>query len=184
MSGDNQDTPHQAGIDDLSNVLQAVHAKNLKAYQRLLEHPATATDKTQEQDPFWDIVVITAGDAQQRRCYESKLRDKLANGHIPQRATYHVIDDPPQSKIGSGGSTCLVMKVLQEHYPPNILANVHAGGYSTRLPHISARGKIFMTIPQADRAEGIQILELKLVLYLHLLESMPPGVRFMIPDDT
>nr|ANG60354.1 GDP-L-fucose pyrophosphorylase [Mortierella alpina] len=182
MSSNNQAAPHPTGIDDLSQVLQAVHAKNLKIYQRLLKHPATAIPRTQAQDPFWDIVVITAGDAQQRKCYENRISEKLVKGLIPQRAKYHVIDDPPQSKIGSGGSTCLVMKVLREHYPADILSKVHAGGYSTRLPHISARGKIFMTIPQADRAEGIQILELKLVLYLHLLETMPPGVFLTSAD--
>ncbi|KAF9574454.1 hypothetical protein EC968_006438 [Mortierella alpina] len=187
MSRNDQDIPHQTGIDDLSNVLQAVHAKNLKTYQRLLEHPASVPHKTQEQNAFWDIVVITAGDAQQRKYYENRISEKLAKGLIPQRAKYHVIDDPPQSKIGSGGSTCLVMNFLRENYPPNVLAKartllVHAGGYSTRLPHISARGKIFMTIPQADRSEGIQILELKLVLYLHLLETMPPGVFLTSAD--
>ena len=86
MSSNNQATPHQTGIDDLSQVLQAVHAKNLKTYQRLLKHPAPATPKTQAQDPFWDIVVITAGDAQQRKCYEKRISEKLVKGLIPQRA--------------------------------------------------------------------------------------------------
>jgi len=34
---------------------------------------------------------------------------------------YHVVDDPPGSKIGSGGSTLLVMKVLKDLYPPEFL---------------------------------------------------------------
>ncbi|KAG0366830.1 hypothetical protein BGZ54_004825 [Gamsiella multidivaricata] len=65
--------------------------------------------------------------------------------------------------------------------PARILL-IHAGGYSTRLPHVSARGKVFMTLPQADSQNGIQVLELKLVLYLHLLTCMPPGVFLTSAD--
>ncbi|KAF9175123.1 hypothetical protein BGX20_008161 [Mortierella sp. AD010] len=56
--------------------------------------------------------------------------------------------------------------------PPRVLL-IHAGGYSTRLPHVSAR---------ADSQDGIQVLDLKLALYLHLLESMPPGVFLTSAD--
>ncbi|KAG9067380.1 hypothetical protein KI688_012163 [Linnemannia hyalina] len=100
---------------------------------------------------------------------------------------YLVIEDPPNSKIGSAGSTCLVMKILQETFPADFLLQartllIHAGGYSTRLPHVSARGKVFTALPQADKPEGIQVLDLKLVLYLHLLKSMPPGVFLTSAD--
>ncbi|KAG0203467.1 hypothetical protein BGX28_004253 [Mortierella sp. GBA30] len=172
------------GVDPLSDVLQKVHAKNLATYQRLLQQQ---TQNEATQALFWDIVVVTAGDVQQRRSYEHRIDLKLKQGRLPCRAKYHVIEDPPQSRMGSGGATCQAMKILQEQYPMDFLAKartllVHAGGYSTRLPHISARGKIFTTLPQADHLEGIQVLELKLVLYLHLLETMPPGVFLTSAD--
>ncbi|KAF9153671.1 hypothetical protein BG015_002929 [Linnemannia schmuckeri] len=182
------------GVDELSNVLRDVHVQNLAAYSRLLEEesrttttengPVTTADK---ELPFWDIVVVTAGDKQQKHCYRRRIDQKLAERSIPSRARYLVIEDPPNSKIGSGGSTCLVMKILQENFPTDFLLQartllIHAGGYSTRLPHVSARGKVFTTLPQANKPEGIQVLDLKLVLYLHLLKSMPPGVFLTSAD--
>ncbi|KAF9107074.1 hypothetical protein BGX29_007436, partial [Mortierella sp. GBA35] len=175
----------RSAVGELSIVLRDVHAQNLAAYDRLLKEqtttsPGTDNESLADKDLFWDIVVITAGDKQQKHCYQRRIDQKLAQGSIPSRAKYLVIDDPPNSKIGSGGSTCLVMKTLQDKFPADFLLQartllIHAGGYSTRLPHVSARGKVFMTLPQADKPEGIQILDLKLILYLHLLKSMPPG---------
>ncbi|KAF9129657.1 hypothetical protein BGW39_003950, partial [Mortierella sp. 14UC] len=178
------------GVDELSNVLRDVHAENLAAYSRLLkaeESTDTKDNEEQQQQPFWDIVVVTAGDDLQKHCYQRRIDQKLAEGSIPSRARYLVIQDPSNSKIGSGGSTCLVMKILQEKFPADFLSQartllIHAGGYSTRLPHVSARGKVFATLPQADKSEGIQVLDLKLVLYLHLLKSMPPGVFLTSAD--
>ncbi|KAF9188794.1 hypothetical protein BGZ51_000318 [Haplosporangium sp. Z 767] len=162
--------------EELSGVLQGIHAENLASYKELLQQPPESNLSL-----FWDIVVVTAGDTQQQHCYESRINQKLELGLIPSCARYHVIADPPQSKIGSGGSTCFVMKILLEQYSAEFLSTVrvlliHAGGYSSRLPHVSARGKVFMTLPQANSPQGIQILELKLVLYLHLLRAMPPGI--------
>ncbi|KAF9340314.1 hypothetical protein BGZ91_002605 [Linnemannia elongata] len=180
------------GVDELSNVLRDVHAQNLASYSRLLKEESRTTeneaDNTIVQElPFWDIVVVTAGDKQQKYCYQRRINQKLTNSSIPSRARYLVIEDPPNSKIGSAGSTCLVMKILQETFPADFLLQartllIHAGGYSTRLPHVSARGKVFATLPQADKSEGIQVLDLKLSLYLHLLKSMPPGVFLTSAD--
>ncbi|KAF9186579.1 hypothetical protein BGZ50_002405 [Haplosporangium sp. Z 11] len=168
--------------EELSGVLQGIHAENLASYKELLQQPPESNLSL-----FWDIVVVTAGDTQQQHCYESRINQKLELGLIPSCARYHVIADPPQSKIGSGGSTCFVMKILLEQYSAEFLSTVrvlliHAGGYSSRLPHVSARGKVFMTLPQANSPQGIQILELKLVLYLHLLRAMPPGVFLTSAD--
>ncbi|KAI8605290.1 L-fucokinase-domain-containing protein [Dissophora ornata] len=173
--------------DALSRVLRDTHIQNLAVYKKLLaceQQPAPAING---RVPFWDVVVVTAGDTQQRLVYERRIDQKLDTGAIPQQAKYHVIEDPPSSKIGSGGSTFLAMKVLSEIYPQEILRKarillIHAGGYSTRLPHVSARGKVFTTLPQADSHDGIQVLDLKLVLYLHLLRTMPPGVFLTSAD--
>ncbi|KAF9984654.1 hypothetical protein BGZ65_012953, partial [Modicella reniformis] len=169
----------------LSSLLRETHAQNLAAYKRILA--GKSITHTGEPEPFWDVVVITAGDAQQRLVYKRRIDQELDCGRIPPQAKYHVIDDPPNSKIGSGGSTFFVMKALKELYTPKFLSTarillIHAGGYSTRLPHVSARGKVFTALPQADSPQGIQVLELKLVLYLHLLKSMPPGVFLTSAD--
>ncbi|KAG0052867.1 hypothetical protein BGZ83_002014 [Gryganskiella cystojenkinii] len=173
-------------LSELSHVLRDVHSQNLATFQRILSKNSQA-EKEQFEDPFWDIIVVTAGDLQQRLFYQHQIDLKLERGQIPRRAKYHIVDDPPNSRIGSGGSTCLVMKTLQDHYSDAFLSTartllIHAGGYSTRLPHVSARGKIFTSLPQAASVEGIQVLELKLVLYLHLLKTMPPGVFLTSAD--
>ncbi|KAF9140521.1 hypothetical protein BGX30_006410 [Mortierella sp. GBA39] len=180
------------GVDELSNVLRNVHAQNLASYSRLLKEESRTTENepvntVDKEMPFWDIVIVTAGDKQQKHCYQRRINQKLTDRSIPSRARYLVIEDPPNSKIGSAGSTCLVMKILQETFPADFLLQartllIHAGGYSTRLPHVSARGKVFTALPQADKPEGIQVLDLKLVLYLHLLKSMPPGVFLTSAD--
>ncbi|KAF9550383.1 hypothetical protein EC957_000685 [Mortierella hygrophila] len=180
------------GMDELSNVLRNVHAQNLASYSHLLKEESRTTENepvntVDNEVPFWDIVVVTAGDKQQKQCYQRRIDQKLTDRSIPSRARYLVIEDPPNSKIGSAGSTCLVMKILQETFPADFLLQartllIHAGGYSTRLPHVSARGKIFTALPQADKPKGIQVLDLKLVLYIHLLKSMPPGVFLTSAD--
>lgn len=64
---------------------------------------------------------------------------------------YHVIADPPGPKIGSGGSTLIVLQYLREQYGDELNSQlvllIHAGGYCKRLPHVSAVGKIFTNIP-------------------------------------
>ncbi|GJJ73048.1 fucose-1-phosphate guanylyltransferase [Entomortierella parvispora] len=175
-------------LDELSNVLRDVHAQNMATFQRILTSDrSTLEENRAATDRFWDIVVITAGDLQQRLCYQRQIDFKLSKGQIPRQAKYHVIEDPPKSKIGSGGSTCLVMNVLNDQYSDDFISTarvllIHAGGYSTRLPHVSARGKVFTILPQVNSPDGIQVLDLKLVLYLHLLKSMPPGVFLTSAD--
>ncbi|KAF9403049.1 hypothetical protein BGX21_007354 [Mortierella sp. AD011] len=163
-------------MDSLSNVLRDTHSRNLSAYRRLLSDIVSTTPQT--NCVFWDIVVVTAGDHQQQVVYERQIDRMLDLKRIPTQAKYHVIEDPPGSKIGSGGSTFLVMAKLSNLYSHDYLSTarvllIHAGGYSTRLPHVSAR---------ADSQDGIQVLDLKLALYLHLLESMPPGVFLTSAD--
>lgn len=94
---DNTSEAAATGVDELSNVLRDVHAENLAAYSRLLENefstrtsitsgsnePVTTVDK---EPPFWDIVVITAGDKQQKHCYQQRIDQKLAERSIPIRA--------------------------------------------------------------------------------------------------
>ncbi|KAG0219816.1 hypothetical protein BGX31_011156 [Mortierella sp. GBA43] len=153
--------------DMLSSLLRETHAQNLAAYKRIIaEAPTNITSPA--LDLFWDVVVVTAGDTQQRLVYERRIDQELHTKRIPSRAKYHVIEDPPNSKIGSGGSTLLVMKTLKDSYSQEFLASarillIHAGGYT-------------------DSSRGIQVLELKLVLYLHLVKSMPPGVFLTSAD--
>ena len=79
------------GVDDLSNVLRDVHAQNLASYSRLLKEESRATENepvntVDKKLPFWDIIVVTAGDKQQKQCYQRRINQKLTDRSIPSRA--------------------------------------------------------------------------------------------------
>uniref|UniRef100_A0A8B9QVP3 GDP-fucose pyrophosphorylase domain-containing protein n=1 Tax=Anas platyrhynchos TaxID=8839 RepID=A0A8B9QVP3_ANAPL len=100
---------------------------------------------------FWDLVAITAADAEQERAFRRQLAAKLARGELPRGVRYHVFVDPPGHKIGNGGSTLHVLQCLENLYGDKwtsfIVLLIHSGGYSQRLPNASALGKIFTALP-------------------------------------
>lgn len=49
---------------------------------------------------FWDIVVVTAVDEDQKLAYELQLSEKLRRRELPLGIHYHVFADPPGYKIG------------------------------------------------------------------------------------
>lgn len=71
--------------DTLSSLLRETHAQNLATYKRILLGTPIATTTT-ESDPFWDVVVITAGDTEQRLVYGCRIDQALDHGRIPSQA--------------------------------------------------------------------------------------------------
>jgi hypothetical protein len=71
-------------------------------------------------DAFWDCVVISAGDEEQRECFKQQLDEKLANGEIPRATNYLVIADCPGYALGSGGSTFHILKHLKNLFSENL----------------------------------------------------------------
>ncbi|KAI9010240.1 L-fucokinase-domain-containing protein [Hyaloraphidium curvatum] len=139
--------------------------------------------------PFWDAVVLTAGDEQQKAVYEGILDRLTGDGLLPTLGTkYHVLMDPPGPKIGSGGSTLVVLDALSKAYGAHLrtmqILLLHAGGYSKRLPHVSACGKIFAAVPIENAlGRAMTVFELKLVLYVDFPRKMEPGF-FLASADT
>lgn len=58
------------------------------------------TGKAVKSEEFWDLVVITAVDEDQRSAYEIQITDKLERKELPLLSSYHVFADPPGCKIG------------------------------------------------------------------------------------
>ena len=110
---------------------------------------------------------------------------------VQRAATYH---EPFRLPPGRGGAARLAVRVMV----------IHTGGYSKRLLHVSAVGKIFATMPVGKhmgpvrgcvvghgslhpnglsagmpRADGglVDMLHLKLVMYIGVPGRMAPGVR-------
>lgn len=134
---------------------------------------------------FWDVVVVTAVDQEQRQAYELQVKEKVERKEVPLGIHYKVFSDPPGCKIGNGGSTLYALQQLSEIYGEALggmkVILIHAGGFSQRLPSASALGKIFTAMPLGDPL--YQMLELKLAMYVDFPLHMKPGVLVTGADD-
>jgi len=137
--------------------------------------------------PFWDLVVISAGDESQETWYKAQLELKQESGDLP-KVPYLCVADPPGPRIGSGGSTLYILTKLRREFGSEIdkwkILIIHAGGYSKRLPSHSCSGKIFSPLPiHTGKGGPYQMLDLKLAMYLPFMEIMEPGVFITASDD-
>jgi len=142
-------------------------------------------DKSEIPFRFWDVVVLTASDDDQKEAYELQLRSKLDRREIPTGVDYIVFSDPPGPKIGCGGATMHVVTRLTDIYGSRLselyVLLINAGGMSQRLPSASVLGKIFTALP-TGRSPPWQLLELKLAAYVPLLARMNPGYLHVASD--
>ncbi|XP_026881062.2 fucose-1-phosphate guanylyltransferase isoform X2 [Electrophorus electricus] len=164
------------------------HAKNIhleKASRKKLEKFNKMRGVEVESGEFWDLVVLTAVDEEQKRAYELQIRHKCDRKEIPLGIQYHVIADPPGRKIGNGGSTLHSLQLLNDQYGEALskfkVLLIHAGGLSQRLPNASALGKIFTALPMGEPL--YQMLELKMAMYVDFPPHMKPGVLVTCADD-
>ena len=65
---------------------------------------------------FWDLVVVSAGDASQEAWYEAQLQLKQEAGELP-KVPFLCVADPPGPRVGSGGSTLHILALLEAKYP-------------------------------------------------------------------
>ncbi|CAG8465805.1 2744_t:CDS:2 [Paraglomus occultum] len=166
-----------------SALLASAIAQNYSAYDQLL-----SLSSPSDSIAFWDDVVLTASNEHQKGVYERKIAELAEENQIPGWVRFHVVDDPPRYKIGSGGSTLLVLKYLDDIYGSDLdsrkILLIHAGGYSTRLPHVSPIGKIFLNLPAFGGPKNcMPMLVLKLIMYIGLIRHLSPGV-FLTSADT
>jgi galactokinase/mevalonate kinase-like predicted kinase len=135
----------------------------------------------------WDFLIVTASNAAQAAAYESQLRLRRELGLLAGVNQVLVVADPPQRRIGSGGSTvlCLCEVLRRAHItaPDQWLwalqqmrvLIVHAGGDSRRLPAYGPCGKIFIPVPgESDSAIAHTLFDRQIGSYLGL-PSTPPG---------
>lgn len=89
---------------------------------------------------FWDIIVLSSGDEEQKKSYEQQIALKKSRKEIPGFVKYNnpfmislwmqvgalpcryvVTCDPPGAKIGNGGATMHVLEQLQVEISPEQL---------------------------------------------------------------
>ncbi len=51
--------------------------------------------------PFWDLVVLTTGDEEQKQAYELQVKWKKQCGEIPCDIDVCVFSDPPGTRAGT-----------------------------------------------------------------------------------
>lgn len=166
---------NRSDLDGMSSETRA----RLRRYDKLRGKPHNS-------DEFWDMVVLTAIDEEQKQSYKLQLQRKSLLGELPLSAEYVVIADPPGPKIGNGGSTLFVIHELKNQYGEEIFDKkiiiVHAGGFSQRLPNASILGKVFLGIPIGEPM--YQSLDLKLASYIDFPSKISGGGIFVCSADT
>ena len=109
--------------------------------------------------PLWDYVFITASNESQAEAYRAQLASRA--DFLPKGTEYLVVPDKDGKRIGSGGSTLLVIQELAnlELKAPSSklqadglfagrrILTIHSGGDSKRVPQYSALGKLFSPVP-------------------------------------
>ena len=148
---------------------------------------------------FWDVVVLTASDDQQKIYYEGFLEARKGTGLLPFRnsCSYMVIADPPinsNNRIGNGGATFWTLskvkcELQKKGYTGDVFSEVkvlmiHSGGYSSRNPNLSATGKIFSPIPSFI-FPGVTVptlFDFKMAQYAPIAEKCSPGLMVMCGD--
>lgn len=102
----------------------------------------------------WDYVVLTASNEAQAEAFECQIRYRQERGVLPKNTKFLVISDPDGKRIGSGGATLQVLRVLseQEGFGGNFHGKrvlvIHSGGDSKRVPQYSVCGKLFSPVPR------------------------------------
>lgn len=106
----------------------------------------------------FDVIVLTAANEAQALVYRQQLAERERRGQFAPGAVWRVIADPDGNRIGSGGSTLMVLaeladsfslrgETLAERFAGRRILIAHSGGDARRLPAYAALGKVFMPMP-------------------------------------
>lgn len=102
----------------------------------------------------WDYVVLTASNEAQAESFEKQIGWRNDRNVLPKNTKFLVIPDPDGKRIGSGGATLQVLRVLSEQegfngdfHNKRVLV-IHSGGDSKRVPQYSVCGKLFSPVPR------------------------------------
>ncbi len=106
-------------------------------------------------------LILTAANPAQAAGYRAQLQERAEQGLIPEGWQWRVVADPGGKRVGSGGSTFVVIheiaqamlkhrphaKQLHELFTDVRVLIIHSGGDSRRLRAYAAQGKIFTPLP-------------------------------------
>ncbi|XP_072040884.1 fucose-1-phosphate guanylyltransferase-like [Amphiura filiformis] len=134
--------------------------------------------------PFWDLVVLSAADDDQRVAFQMQIDEKIKRKELPLNVNYLTFADPGTAKIGGGGSLMDILTELTRMYGEKLLRMkvliIPAGGYSQRLPSASLLGKIFTALPLGHPM--YDLLDAKLASLIDFPARMDCGVFLSCAD--
>jgi fucokinase len=108
-----------------------------------------------------DWLVLTAANEAQARGYRAQLKARERDGRLKAVRRWLVVPDPGNRRVGSGGSTLIVLSELARRlrrqdprargiarlFEGKRILLIHSGGDSRRLPAYAAEGKVFVPLP-------------------------------------
>ncbi|CAD5116112.1 DgyrCDS5038 [Dimorphilus gyrociliatus] len=163
----------QNEMDDLAAANRKIYANFQKIRGERLENIRLSNKN------FWDVVVMTTADENQKVAFETMVNSKVERHELPEGIRYLFYADPPGYKIGNGGSTIYTLWRMYNDFGRcevdkwRILL-LNAGGQSKRFPSNSVLGKLFLTLPCGS--PSYSLIEIKMASYAPFLSRMPPGV--------
>ena len=136
---------------------------------------------------YWDILILTASNDSQSDAYRNALARRCELRTLDHVRHTLVVPDPEGKRIGSAGSTILVLaeaanlligeqsskaavsKDLSKVFANKRILIIHAGGDSRRLPAYAPAGKVLVPLPGAHPSiEPLTLLDSLLQTYLEL----------------
>ena len=143
----------------------------------------------QSRDAGWDWIVLTAASEHQAQTYRIQLEKRRAEHRLPLNTRFAVIPDYEDKRVGSGGATFNVLRILAENQPVSQIFEqrilvIHSGGDSKRIPQYSACGKMFAPVPRLLSGGYVSTLFDELLMSAINIPGRTGHGMLILPSDT
>ncbi|MDR2656548.1 MAG: bifunctional fucokinase/L-fucose-1-P-guanylyltransferase [Oscillospiraceae bacterium] len=136
----------------------------------------------------WSDVVITASNEAQADAYRAQIDRRKSRGWLPAQTRFSVIADPDGKRVGSGGATLHLLKILRRQdggspFSKRRVLVVHSGGDSQRVPQYSALGKLFSPVPRLlPDGRGSSLFDELMIALAGVPARVPGGMLTLCGD--
>ncbi|MEY8337947.1 L-fucokinase [Lachnospiraceae bacterium 62-35] len=137
----------------------------------------------------WDWIVLTAANDRQTAAYRLQIEMRKEQGRLPKATKFIVITDYQNKRIGSGGATLNVIRVLADKISIGQLLKekilvIHSGGDSKRIPQYSACGKLFAPVPRMLPSGYVSTIFDELIIAATDIPNRCGNGMMIFPSDT
>ncbi|MBQ9396740.1 MAG: bifunctional fucokinase/L-fucose-1-P-guanylyltransferase, partial [Proteobacteria bacterium] len=137
----------------------------------------------------WDWIVLTAANERQAAAYRLQLDKRRREHRLPLGTQFEVVADFEDKRVGSGGATLNILRVLRDKLPLERLLKqkilvIHSGGDSKRIPQYSACGKLFGPVPRLLPGGYVSTLFDELLICAQGIPTRTGSGMMIFPSDT